>query len=102
MQHTHNTHEHTHICGSPEHQHGPSAHLAPLPRSQPLLPILMPPQLARWSSSVLTANTQHSHTRPTCTPHSWVPLCTSTDPARLIAQPGPEAPCSWLVQPELF
>lgn len=36
--HTPQVDKHMHICGSPQHCHGPSAHLAPLPESQPLLP----------------------------------------------------------------
>ena len=43
VQHTHHTlqvHKHTHIRGSSEHQHSPSAHPAPLPGSQP--PLLTP------------------------------------------------------------
>ena len=38
------------------------------------------PRLTGWSSSLLAANTQHSHTHPTGTPHWQVPLGTSMDP----------------------
>lgn len=46
---------------------------------QPLSPAQHCPQLASWSSWVLTADVQRSHTHPAGPPHSWVSPDTSVD-----------------------
>lgn len=71
--HTHNVpriHKHVHVCGSPEHWHGPSVCPVPLPRSWPSDPPHRSP--THWLVQLDAPNMQHSYNRPTGTSHSQV------------------------------
>lgn len=93
--HTHNIpriHKHVHVCGSPEHWHGPSVCPVPLPRSWPSDPPHRSP--THWLVQLDAPNMQHSYNHPTGISHSQVLLGTSTVSAHLITLPGP--PTHWL------
>lgn len=88
---------HTHLQ-IPKHQHDPSAYPAPLQEHQSLLPIPMSPQFNGWSSAVLAANMQRSHSCPIGTPLIDLPKY-QYGPSTVLITAQIQCPSThWLVQ----